>query len=220
MRTKEFAHDYRYFPDPDLLPVAIDEELISQIRASLPELPDVRKARFISQFTLPAYDAELLTTRKDIADYFESALITHRNPKAVANWITGDLFRLLKELKLDEKLYITDWPVQANNLATMVALIDQGQISGKIAKNVFEAMADSGRSPQEIIAEKGLEQVSDPASIEKIIDEVLVAYPKQIADYQAGNQKIFGFLVGQIMKASQGKAHPQKATEILRRKLH
>jgi aspartyl-tRNA(Asn)/glutamyl-tRNA(Gln) amidotransferase subunit B len=220
MRTKEFAHDYRYFPDPDLLPVVIDEELIGEIRASLPELPDVRKARFISHFNLPAYDAELLTTRKDIADYFESALITHRNPKAIANWITGDLFRLLKEMKLDEKLYITDWPVQANNLAAMVALIDQGQISGKIAKNVFEAMADSGRSPQEIIVEKGLEQVSDPTSIEKIIDEVLVAYPKQIADYQAGNQKIFGFLVGQIMKASQGKANPQKATEILKRKLH
>lgn len=220
MRTKEFAHDYRYFPDPDLLPVVIDEEWIGKIGASLPELPDARKARFMSQCDIPAYDAELLTSRKDIADYFETALMTHRNPKAIANWITGNLFRFLKELKLDEKLYITDWPVQPDNLAAMVALIDQGKISGKIAKTVFEAMVDSGRSPQEIIAKKGLEQVSDPTSIEKIIDEVLVAYPKQVADYHAGNQKIFGFLVGQIMKASQGKANPQKANEILRRKLH
>jgi aspartyl-tRNA(Asn)/glutamyl-tRNA(Gln) amidotransferase subunit B len=219
MRTKEFAHDYRYFPDPDLLPVVVDEERIDEIRASLPELPDARKARFMSQFNIPAYDAELLTTRKDIADYFESALITHRNPKAIANWITGDLFKLLKELKLDEKLYITDWPIQPDNLAALVALIDQGKISGKIAKSVFEAMTDSGDSPQEIIAKKGLEQVSDPTSIEKIIDEVLAAHPKQVGDYQAGNQKIFGFLVGQIMKASQGKANPQKANEILRRKL-
>jgi aspartyl-tRNA(Asn)/glutamyl-tRNA(Gln) amidotransferase subunit B len=219
MRTKEFAHDYRYFPDPDLLPVVIDEAWIGEIRASLPELPDGRKARFMSQYDIPAYDAELLTSRKDIADYFESALTTHRNPKAIANWITGELFRLLKDRKLDEKVYITEWPVQANNLAAMIALIAQGKISGKIAKTVFEAMADSGRSPQEIVAEKGLEQVSDSESIEKAIDQILAAHPKQVADYQAGNQKIFGFLVGQIMKATQGKANPQKANEILKRKL-
>jgi aspartyl-tRNA(Asn)/glutamyl-tRNA(Gln) amidotransferase subunit B len=219
MRTKEFAHDYRYFPDPDLLPVAIDEKWIDEIRASLPELPGARKARLISQYDIPAYDAELLTNRKDVADYFESTLITHRNPKAIANWITGDLFRLLKDRKLDEKLYITDWPVGADNLAAMVALIDQGKISGKIAKMVFEAMADSGSSPQEIIAEKGLEQVSDAESIEKAIDQVLIAHPKQVADYRAGNQKIFGFLVGQIMKATQGKVNPQKANEILKRRL-
>ena len=219
MRTKEFAHDYRYFPDPDLLPVAIDEKWIDEIRASLPELPGARKARLISQYDIPAYDAELLTNRKDVADYFESTLITHRNPKAIANWITGDLFRLLKHRKLDEKLYITDWPVPADNLAAMVALIDQGKISGKIAKMVFEAMADSGSSPQEIIAEKGLEQVSDAESIEKAIDQVLIAHPKQVADYRAGNQKIFGFLVGQLMKATQGKVNPQKANEILKRKL-
>ena len=219
MRAKEFAHDYRYFPDPDLLPVQIDEKWIGEIRASLPELPGVRRARFISQYEIPAYDAELLTNRKDVADYFESALITHRNPKAIANWITGDLFRLLKDRKLDEKLYITDWPVQADNLAAMVALIDQGKINGKIAKTVFEAMADSESSPQEIIAEEGLAQVSDPESIEKAIDQVLIAHPKQVGDYQAGNQKIFGFLVGQIMKATKGKVNPQKANEILKRKL-
>ncbi len=219
MRTKEFAHDYRYFPDPDLLPVVIDEEWIDKIRTSLPELPAARKARLISQYDILPYDAELLTSRKDIADYFESALVTHRNPKAIANWMTGDLFRLLKERKLDERLYITNWPVKAENLAAMIALIDQGKISGKIAKTVFEAMADSGRSPQEIVVEKGLEQVSDSESIEKAIDHVLVSHPKQVADYQAGNEKIFGFLVGQVMKATQGKANPQKANEILKRKL-
>jgi aspartyl-tRNA(Asn)/glutamyl-tRNA(Gln) amidotransferase subunit B len=219
MRTKEFAHDYRYFPDPDLLPVVIDEEWIGEIRTALPELPDARKACFMSEHDLPAYDAKLLTSRKDIADYFESAMRTHRNPKAIANWMTGDLFRLLKERKLDEKLYITDWPVRADNLAALIALIDQGKISGKIAKTVFDAMSDSGRSPQEIVAEKELEQVSDSERIEKAIDQVLAAHPKQVTDYQAGNQKIFGFLVGQIMKATQGKANPQKANEILKRKL-
>jgi aspartyl-tRNA(Asn)/glutamyl-tRNA(Gln) amidotransferase subunit B len=219
MRTKEFAHDYRYFPDPDLLPVVIDEQWIDDIRASLPELPQARKTRLMSQYEIPAYDAELLTSRKDIADYFESALKTHRNPKVIANWITGDLFRVLKEHKLDEKLYITDWPIRADNLAAMIALIDQGKISGKIAKTVFDAMSDSGRSPQEIVAEAGLQQVSDSESIERTVDQVLIAHPKQVADYQAGNEKIFGFLVGQIMKATQGKANPQKANEILKRKL-
>jgi aspartyl-tRNA(Asn)/glutamyl-tRNA(Gln) amidotransferase subunit B len=219
MRTKEFAHDYRYFPDPDLLPVVIDEQWIDDIRASLPELLQARKARFMSQYEIPAYDAELLTSRKDIADYFELALNTHRNPKVIANWITGDLFRLLKERKLDEKLYITDWPISADNLAAMIALIDQGKINGKIAKTVFDAMSDSGRSPQEIVTQEGLQQVSDPESIERTVDQVLGAHPKQVADYQAGNEKIFGFLVGQIMKATQGKANPQKVNEILKRKL-
>jgi aspartyl-tRNA(Asn)/glutamyl-tRNA(Gln) amidotransferase subunit B len=197
----------------------IDDKWIDEIQIFLPELPGARKVRFMSQYDIPAYDAELLTSRRDIADYFESALKTHRNPKAIANWITGDLFRLLKERKLDEKLYITDWPVQADNLSAMIALIDQDKISGKIAKTVFDVMSQSGRSPQEIVAEKGLEQVSNSESIEKTINQVLAAHPKQVADFQAGNRKIFGFLVGQIMKATQGKANPQKANEILKRKL-
>lgn len=219
MRTKEFAHDYRYFPDPDLLPVVVDQQWIDAIQSALPELPDPRKARLMSQYNIPAYDAGLLTHRKDIADYFESALSAHRNPKAIANWITGDLFRLLKERKLDEKLYITEWPVQPENLAALVAFVDQGKLSGKIAKTVFDQMADSGRSPQEIVAEKNFEQVSDSEQIEKIIDQVLANYLKQVAEYQTGNQKIFGFLIGQVMKATQGRANPQKANEILKRKL-
>ena len=219
MRSKESAHDYRYFPDPDLLPVVIDDAWIEEIRASLPELPGARKSRFISEYTLPAYDAELLTGRKDVADYFETALKTHSNAKAVANWIVGDLFRVLKERKLDERLTITSWPVRAAQIAELVRLIDEGKISGKIAKTVFDALLDSDRSPTEIVAEKGLEQVSDTASIETAVEQILAAHTKQVAEFQSGNEKIFGFLVGQIMKATQGKANPQKVNEILKEKL-
>jgi aspartyl-tRNA(Asn)/glutamyl-tRNA(Gln) amidotransferase subunit B len=219
MRSKESAHDYRYFPDPDLLPLLINDAWIEEIRASLPELPEARKSRFNSEYGLPTYDAELLTSRKDIADYFETAVKTHSNAKAVGNWIVGDLFRVLKERKLDERLTITNWPVRAQQIAELVRLIDEGKISGKIAKTVFDAMLDSDRAPREIVAEKGLEQVSDTGSIEAAVEQILAAHTKQVADFQSGNEKIFGFLVGQIMKATQGKANPQKVNEILRRKL-
>ena len=220
MRSKEFAHDYRYFPDPDLLPLVVEEKWVNDIRASMPELPDSRKARFMSQYQLPAYDAELLSTRKDVADYFETALKKHANAKAISNWVVGDVFRVLKERKLDDEPYIRSWPLQARQIGELVRLIDEGKISGKIAKTVFEAMLDSDRSPQDIVAEKGLEQVSDSASIETAIDEILAAHPKQVGEYKAGNEKIFGFLVGQIMKATKGKVNPQKANEILKEKLN
>jgi aspartyl-tRNA(Asn)/glutamyl-tRNA(Gln) amidotransferase subunit B len=219
MRSKESAHDYRYFPDPDLLPLVIDDAWIAPVRAALPELPNARKARFVNEYGLSAYDAELLTGRKDVADYFEEAVKDHANPKALSNWIVGDLFRVLKERKLDEQLYLACWPLAASNLAQMVQMIDQGKISGKIAKTVFEAMLDSNKGPQQIVSEKGLEQLSDLGSIEAAIDQVLAANPKQIAQYQSGNDKVFGFFVGQIMKATQGKANPQKVNEILREKL-
>jgi len=219
MRSKESAHDYRYFPDPDLLPLVIDDAWIAPVRAALPELPNARKARFVNEYGLSAYDAELLTGRKDVADYFEEAVKDHANPKALSNWIVGDLFRVLKERKLDEQLYLACWPLAASNLAQMVQMIDQGKISGKIAKTVFETMLDSNKGPQQIVSEKGLEQLSDLGSIEAAIDQVLAANPKQIAQYQSGNDKVFGFFVGQIMKATQGKANPQKVNEILREKL-
>jgi aspartyl-tRNA(Asn)/glutamyl-tRNA(Gln) amidotransferase subunit B len=219
MRSKESAHDYRYFPDPDLLPLVIPENWIDEIRAGLPELPAARKQRFQSENGIPPYDAELLTSRKDVADYFESAVQAHNNPKALANWIVGDLFRVLKERKLDEQLYIENWPIPAVHLAELVRMIDQGTINGKIAKSVFEAMMDGDKSPQQIVSEKGLEQVSDLGSIEAAIDQVLAANSKQVEQYRAGNDKVFGFIVGQIMKATQGKANPQKVNEILRRKL-
>ena len=221
MRSKESAHDYRYFPDPDLLPLVIPESWIDEIRAKLPELPAARKHRFVSDHRLPSYDAELLTSRKDIADYFESAVQVYSNPKSLSNWIVGDLFRVLKERKLDEQLYIEKWPIQALHLAELVQLIDQGRINGKIAKMVFESMLNShDKTPQQLVNEKGLEQVSDVGSIEIAIDQVLTSNSKQVEQYRSGNDKVFGFIVGQVMKATQGKANPQKVNEILRDKLN
>jgi aspartyl-tRNA(Asn)/glutamyl-tRNA(Gln) amidotransferase subunit B len=219
MRSKESAHDYRYFPDPDLLPIVIEEAWINRINAALPELPDARKARFMSQYELPLYHAELLTSRRDVADYFEAAFRIHPNAKAISNWVMGDIFRLLKERKLDDQLRIENWPVQAKHLGELVQLVDQGEISGRIAKAVFASLIDANRSPREIVKEKGLEQVSDAASIETAIEQILAAHAKQVAEYRAGNEKIFGFLVGQIMKATLGKANPQKVNEILKTKL-
>ena len=219
MRSKESAHDYRYFPDPDLLPVTIEENWIAEIGASLPELPAARKARFVSQYALPHYDAELLTSRKDTADYFEDAVKIHDNPKALSNWIVGDLFRELKERRLDEQLYIPNWPIRAERLGELVRLIDNGRISGKIAKIIFESLLESDQSPEQIVSEKGLEQVSDLSSINAAIDKVLAAHTKQVEQFRSGNEKVFGFLVGQIMKVTQGKANPQKVNEFLRAKL-
>ncbi len=219
MRTKEFAHDYRYFPDPDLLPLVIEDEWIEEIKARLPELPEARKEHFISQYGLPSYDAELLTTRRDVADYFESAVKTHPNPKAISNWIMGDLFRVIRERKLDEKLRIAEWPIPPEHLAQMVGMIDEGKISGKIAKSLFEEMLGRREAPEKIVREKALEQVSDLESIEKAVDRVLDAHSQQVSEYRAGKEKVFGFLVGQIMKATRGKANPQMVNEILRKKL-
>ncbi|MBI2357886.1 MAG: Asp-tRNA(Asn)/Glu-tRNA(Gln) amidotransferase subunit GatB [Deltaproteobacteria bacterium] len=219
MRTKEYAHDYRYFPDPDLLPLVIDEEWIQEAKADLPELPEERKERFVSAYAVPLYDAEVLTARKDVADYFEAAVRVHGNAKAISNWIMVDLFRVIKERKLDDGLRITSWPITPENLAAMVRLIDEGKISGKIAKTLFEQMLESGLSPEKIVREKGLEQLSDSSQIEQAIDEVLAAHAEQVADYRAGKEKVFGFLVGQVMKATKGKANPQLANEILRKKL-
>jgi aspartyl-tRNA(Asn)/glutamyl-tRNA(Gln) amidotransferase subunit B len=219
MRSKESAHDYRYFPDPDLLSLVIEQKWIDGIRASLPELPTERKARFMSDYKLSSYDAELLTSRKDVADYFEIALKTHANPKALSNWTLSDLFCLIKERKLDDQLYISNWPIQPQQLAEMVQLIDQGKISGKIGKTVFQELLDSGKSPHEIVCEKGLEQISNTDTIITAVEEVLAANPRQLQQYRSGNEKIFGFFVGQIMKATQGRANPQKVNEVLREKL-
>ena len=219
MRSKEFAHDYRYFPEPDLLPLVVEEKWIEEIRAGLPELPEQRRERFASQYGLPPYDAELLTARRDVADYFEAAVKAHSNPKAISNWVMGDLFRIIKEKRLDDKLRIAAWPVAPERLAEMVRMIDQGKISGKMAKGLFEEMLETGAAPDTIVRAKGLEQVSDTGSIEKAIEQVLAAHARQASDYRGGNEKVFGFLIGQIMKATQGKANPQVVNEILRKKL-
>ena len=178
MRSKESAHDYRYFPDPDLLPLTIDEEWIAEVRATLPELPAARKHRFTTEYALSPYDAELLTSRKDIADYFEVAVKIQANPKALSNWIVGDLFRMLKERKLDDQLYIATWPIRPEHLAELVQLIDTGNINGKIAKTVFEAVVDSNKTPRQIVSERGLEQVSDAGSIESAIEQILASQSK------------------------------------------
>jgi aspartyl-tRNA(Asn)/glutamyl-tRNA(Gln) amidotransferase subunit B len=219
MRSKESAHDYRYFPDPDLLPINLNQTWTQKVCSNLPELPEARKGRLMSQYGLSAYDAELLTGRRDVADYLEAAINVCPNAKALSNWIIGDLFRVLKERKLDEQLRISDWPLQPTQLGDLVQLIDDGKINGKIAKVIFEALLDTNQSPRLIMTQQRLEQVSDPASLERSIDQVLITHAQQVAAYRGGNDKIFGFLVGQVMKASQGKANPQKVNELLKAKL-
>jgi len=219
MRSKEFAHDYRYFPDPDLLPLVVGDEWIDSIRASLPELPDPRRDRFVRDYGIPAYDAEVLTSRKDLADYYEGAVRAHPNAKAISNWVMGDILRVVKERKLDEALVIREWPVAPERLAAMVRLIDAGQISGKIAKTVFEEMVKSGGDPAQIVMEQGLIQVSDDGPILAAIDAVMEANPGKVADYRGGKDKLFGFFVGQVMKATHGRANPQKVNALLKEKL-
>jgi aspartyl-tRNA(Asn)/glutamyl-tRNA(Gln) amidotransferase subunit B len=216
MRSKEFADDYRYFPEPDLLPVVVDGAWIEDVRRTLPELPDARRERFVRDYALPGYDADVLTSRKDVADYYEAAVAAYRNPKAISNWVMGDLLRIIKDRKLDNALIIHDWPVPAERLAALVKLIDDGEISGKIAKGVFDDMVDSGRSPLEIVAEGGLTQISDEGVIGGAIEAVLAANASKVAEYRGGKDKLFGFFVGQVMKATQGKANPQKLNELLK----
>ncbi|MGH7898992.1 MAG: Asp-tRNA(Asn)/Glu-tRNA(Gln) amidotransferase subunit GatB, partial [Candidatus Binatia bacterium] len=219
MRSKEMAHDYRYFPDPDLPPLVVEEAWIESVRASLPELPAERRERFIRTLGLPAYDAEVLTARRDVADYYEAALGRHPNAKALSNWVMESVLRIVRERKLDERLRIVDWPVPPEHLAELVALIDGGTISGKIAKTVFDEMIASGRAPRAIIEERGLVQVTDAGSIGSAVEQVLAANPDKVAEYRSGKEKLFGFFVGQVMKATEGKANPKQVNELLRQKL-
>jgi len=219
MRSKEFAHDYRYFPEPDLLPLLVSDAWIDEVRRTLPELPDARRARFVRDYSLPEYDADVLTMRRDVADYYEAAVRHHRNPKALSNWVMGDVLRIIKERKLDNALVIHDWPVPPERLAAMVELIDSGEISGKIAKAVFEEMVNTGKTPVQIVDEQGLKQISDEGPIVAAVEQVIAANPDKVAEYRNGKDKLFGFFVGQVMKATQGKANPQKLNELLRAKL-
>jgi aspartyl-tRNA(Asn)/glutamyl-tRNA(Gln) amidotransferase subunit B len=219
MRSKESAHDYRYFPEPDLLPLEVAEDWVTDVRATLPELPDARRERFAREYGLPAYDAEVLTARKDVADYFEAAVRAHPNAKAISNWVMGDLLRVIHDRKLDTALVIRGWPVSPDHLAALVRLIDDDTISGKIAKTVFERMLASGAAPEQIVAEQGLGQVSDSSAIDAAIASVLAANADKVAEYRGGKDKLFGFFVGQVMKATQGKANPQKVNELLKQRL-
>ncbi|MEW6116792.1 MAG: Asp-tRNA(Asn)/Glu-tRNA(Gln) amidotransferase subunit GatB [Nitrospirota bacterium] len=215
MRTKEEAHDYRYFPEPDLVPIVAEKEWIDNIKASLPELPDAKRERFVSQYGLPEYDADLLTSEKPIASWYEDAVKAGGQPKAVSNWMMGDLMRLLNE----ENRPIEECPMQPAQLAGMLRLIDNGTISGKIAKTVFEEMYRSGKDAETVVKEKGLVQISDEAAIEKAIDEVLARSQKEVERYKAGDEKLIGFFVGQVMKATKGRANPQLLNELLKKKL-
>ena len=214
MRSKEFAHDYRYFPDPDLLPLVLSEEEVEAIRAELPELPDETKQRFIDDFALTAYDAGVLVADRETAAYFERAA-KDNDAKIAANWVTGNLFGALNKAGKS----ITDSPVPADALAELLGLIGDGTISGRIAKDVFEDMFESGKAAAEIVKDKGLEQISDSGEIEAAVDAVITANPDQVADFQSGNEKAIGWFVGQVMKATGGKANPKVVNELLRAKL-
>jgi aspartyl-tRNA(Asn)/glutamyl-tRNA(Gln) amidotransferase subunit B len=213
MRSKEEAHDYRYFPDPDLLPLELDGAFIARLAADLPELPDAKKARFVAQYGLSAYDAEVLVAERASADYFEQAAEGH-DPKLVANWVTGDLFGALNRTGRD----IAQAPVTPDKLGKLVGMIQAGTISGRIAKDVFQTMFESGGDPEQIVAEQGLAQISDAGALETIVAELIAANPAQVESYEK-NPKALGWFVGQVMKATKGQANPQLVTDLLRRKL-
>jgi aspartyl-tRNA(Asn)/glutamyl-tRNA(Gln) amidotransferase subunit B len=215
MRTKEDAQDYRYFPEPDLLPVMVTAEMIETFRASLPELPSARLTRFVEKLGLPEYDAGVLTAEKELADYFELVGKTCGNFKAASNWVMTDLLRELNNAQKN----IVDSPIRPEQLGKLVALIEGGTISGKIGKTVFVEMWASGKDPEVVVKEKNLVQISDSSAIEKIIDEVLAANQQQVADYRGGRTKLFGFFVGAAMKASKGQANPDMVNQILTEKL-
>ena len=215
MRGKEEAHDYRYFPDPDLIPLEINQEWIKAVQENLPELPEVRKQRFISQYELSEYDAQLLTSSKALANYFEECVRIHPQPKTVSNWI---MVELIRELKRAEK-EIEQCPVSAQDLAALLDLIREGAISGKMAKAVFEEMFETGKPPKTIVQDRGLVQMTDAAQILVVIEEVLKNNPDKMAGYKEGKTKLFGYFVGEVMKKTQGKANPKIVNEILRQKL-
>lgn len=215
MRSKEEAHDYRYFPEPDLAPVVINDEWIEEVRKNLPELPEQKRERFTQKYEIPEYDAEVLTSSRALAGYYEKTVSLYNKPKIVSNWIMGEL---LRELKNDER-GIEDCPITPNTLADMLIMIDNGVINGKIAKTVFEEMYKTGKPAATIVQEKGLTQITDESKIIQIIEEVMAANPAQLNDYQQGKDKLFAFFVGQVMKVSKGQANPAAVNQLLKEKL-
>lgn len=220
MRSKEEAHDYRYFPEPDLVPVFVEEPWINKVASALPEHPTIRRDRFITEYGLPKYDADILTSEKGYADYFEAVIQEMETKegtiiKTVSNWVMTDVLRIVGEKKIN----IKDFPIPPKNLSKMIRLIEDGTISGKIAKEVFEEMLKSNEDPRVIVEKKGLKQLSDENAIEKIIDEVLEQNQQQVSKFLAGNEKVFGYFVGEVMKATRGKANPGVVNKILKQKL-
>ena len=216
MRSKEEAHDYRYFPDPDLPPLEVDESFVKAVKQTLPELPDAKRDRFMSQYGLNAYDAGVLTTAREMADYYEEVVsASGADPKLVANWVTGELSGYLNK----DNREIADSAVSSTALAGMIKRIADSTISGKIAKEVLDAMWNGEGDADVVIEKRGLKQITDLSAIEKIVDEVLAANPVQVGQHASGEQKVFGYFVGQVMKATSGKANPKQVNEILEKKL-
>jgi len=214
MRSKEFAHDYRYFPDPDLLPLQLTQGYVDAIKATLPELPDERKQRYMADFGLSPYDAGVLVQEKETAVYYEEVAEGH-DPKLAANWVITNLFAVLK----DKGVGIADSPISAAAMSRLLDLLKDGTISGRIAKDVFEIMAETGKDPAAIVAEKGLRQITDSGAIEAAVDRVIAENPGQVAEYRGGNERISGWFVGQVMKATGGKANPGMVNKLLKDKL-
>lgn len=214
MRSKEHAHDYRYFPDPDLLPLVFDQALVDEIKDTLPELPDERKARYVNDFGLSPYDAGVLVAEKDTASYFEAVAKGH-DAKMAANWVINNLFAVLS----DKGVGISDSPVSADHLGKLLGLISDDTISTKIAKDVFELMVETGDDPEQIVEDKGLKQITDTGAIEAAVDEAIANGAAQVEQYKGGNEKVLGWFVGQVMKATQGKANPAQVNKLLREKL-
>ena len=214
MRSKEDAHDYRYFPDPDLLPLNLDKNLIEEIKNNLPELPDQKKERFINEYSLTSYEANVLVYDKEISDYFEE-VVKNSDKKLAKNWIMGDLFASLNE----KNISISQSLITSNKMAQLIDSISSGVVSGRTAKEVFEIMKETGEEPKQIIESKGLQQKSDPKELEKIIDKIILDNKDKVVQYKSGKDKLFGFFVGQTMKASGGKANPKLVNDILKQKL-
>jgi len=216
MRSKEAAHDYRYFPEPDLVPIEVTDEMLSHIKATLPEMPEVRAARFVSEYQIPEYDAKVITTDRSLADYYEETVKACGDPKAASNWIMGEVLRTLKEKSIE----IAQFPIEAKRLGELISLVKKGIINGNTAKEiVFVKMLEEPTSPESIVNRDGLAQVNDVSIIEREIAAVLSASPSQLADYRAGKTKLFGYFVGETMKRMKGKANPQLVNELLKRKL-
>jgi aspartyl-tRNA(Asn)/glutamyl-tRNA(Gln) amidotransferase subunit B len=215
MRSKEEAHDYRYFPDPDLVPVLVDEPWIAEIQKTIPELPEKKRSRFVTEYSIPEYDAGVLTSSRELADYFEKCASLFSKPKIISNWIMGDLLRELNKSNKE----IIDCPVSPEALVNLLKLIDEGVISGNIAKGVFEEMYHTQKEPAAIVEEKGLKQITDDGAIDAMVEEVLQANLSQVEEYKGGKEKVLGFLVGQVMKASKGKANPGAVNKLLKEKM-
>ena len=215
MRSKEHAHDYRYFPEPDLVPLRVSEHWLHEIQSRLPELPADRRARFITQYGIREYDAQVLTLTRETGDYFEAAVKVSGDGRSTANWVVGDLMGLLKAAGKE----IADSPVKPEHIGELVVLINKGELSGKLAKEILPRMFETGESPAAIMEREGLKQISDTGALEKIVDDVIAGNPKQVEQYKSGKTAVLGFLVGQVMKASRGQANPAAVNEVLKKKL-